>query len=88
MKFGFYVSKNATRFALALQENILSKENTAFALTDYSETQNLQRICSKFEILLYNYSYEQRNLFGKERNIFPKFPNIFYLQTKQKSESY
>ena len=70
MKFGFYVSKNATRFILALQENILSKDKVAFVLTDYSETSNLQQICDKFEISLYNYSYEHHGLSGKERNKF------------------
>ena len=83
MKFGFYVSKNATRFINALQDGVLHKTNTAFALTDHSETPNLQKICDKFAIPLYNYSYEQYNLSKKDRN---KFVSDIFLSLLKRAE--
>ena len=83
MKFGFYVSKNATRLVGALQANILQKKNTAFVLTDYSETPHLQQACDKFEIPLYNYSYERYSLSGKDRN---KFISDRFLELLRKNE--
>jgi len=81
MKFGFYVSKNATRFINALQDGVLDKTNVAFALTDHSETQNLRKACDKFVIPLYNYSYEQYNLSKNDRNKF--ISDIFLSLLKQ-----
>lgn len=79
MKYGFYISGNAGRFTLALQENILHGGNTAFALTDnlrrselYKVTGNskLKEACEKQGIPLFEYSYEKNGLTGKERNKF------------------
>ncbi len=84
MKFGFYISRKATRFCLALQNGILHKNNTAFALTDYPDSPDLKEYCNKFEIQLYNYSYKENNLIGKERN---KVISDIFLNLLEKNNS-
>ena len=75
MKYAFYLSKNGTRYIKALQRNILSQNNTAFALVDSFDTPKLRQICKDKMIPLYQYSYEKEGLQGKERNDF--ISNIF-----------
>lgn len=68
MKFGFYVSRNAARFRMALRQQILHAGNTAFALVDYADAPALAADCEQFGIPLYCRSYETLGLKGKARN--------------------
>ncbi|MCL2050593.1 MAG: hypothetical protein FWG91_02510 [Lachnospiraceae bacterium] len=70
MRFGIYVSQKSTRFRKAVIERILTKENTAFAVTDYYDTQELDLICKDYEIPLYRSLWREKGLTGKERNEF------------------
>jgi len=69
MKYGFYVSKNAGRLKLFLQEKF-EIENIAFVLIDNTNNKELALICEQLEIPFYQYSYSELGLINKEQNRF------------------
>lgn len=68
MKFGFYVSRNATRFRMALRQEILNAGNTAFALVDTAVSPALEADCAQAGIPFRRWSSEALGLTGRARN--------------------
>jgi len=69
MKFGFYVSENAGRLKLFLQEKF-ETENIAFVLIDNTTNHDLALKCKQLTIPFYQYSYSELELKYKEQNRF------------------
>ena len=69
MKYGFYVSKNAGRLKLFLQEKF-EIENIAFVLIDNTDNTELALKCEQLKIPFYQYSYSELGLNHKEQNRF------------------
>lgn len=69
MKFGFYVSGNATRLRKFLECNKVNVD-IAFVLIDSMDNRKLQELSLFNHIPYYEYSYEALNLKKKERNYF------------------
>ena len=69
MKFGVYVSGNAGRLKLFLQDKF-EIENVAFVLIDNMKNSDLTFLCKQLKISFYQYSYLELGLKYKEQNIF------------------
>lgn len=69
MKFGFYVSKSATRLCKLLNDN-RSFGKIAFVLIDCNTNTILRDLCQSQNIPFFEYSYKELGLKGKEQNEF------------------
>lgn len=69
MKFGFYVSRTATRLCKLLEDK-RSKGKIAFVLIDTKKNDRLRELCKESNVPLYEYSYKEQGLIGKEQNAF------------------
>jgi len=69
MKYGFYVSDNAGRLKLFLQETF-DIENIAFVLIDNTNNTELALKCKQLDIPFYQYSYSELGLKYKAQNRF------------------
>lgn len=69
MQFGFYVSNTATRLCKLLKDN-RSAGKIAFVLIDNKKNERLRELCLGQKIPLYEYSYKELGLKGKEQNEF------------------
>lgn len=69
MKFGFYVSRTATRLCKLLQDP-RSNNKIAFVLIDCTYNEKLRNLCKECKIPIYEYSYKELGLAGKEQNAF------------------
>lgn len=69
MKFGFYVSRTATRLCKLIQDK-RSKGKIAFVLIDCTTNDILRNLCVNRNIPFYEYSYKALGLIGKEQNAF------------------
>lgn len=69
MKFGFYVSRTATRLCKLLCDS-RSNDKIAFVLIDCTSNDELRNLCLNRGIPLYEYSYKELGLKGKEQNEF------------------
>jgi phosphoribosylglycinamide formyltransferase 1 len=68
-KFGFYVSRTATRLCHFL-EKYGNLDKCAFVLIDNKDNERLRSLCSKYSIPYYEYAYKEEGLKGKEQNRF------------------
>lgn len=69
MKFGFYVSKAATRLCKFLND-LRSEGKVAFVLIDCNNNEELRCLCKERNIPLYEFSYKELGLKGKDQNAF------------------
>jgi phosphoribosylglycinamide formyltransferase-1 len=86
MKYGLYLSREATRFRLSLKNNIINAKDISFALVDYIVNSDLCDICRQFSIPLYQYSYEELGLKQQAQNEF--ISNMFLKLLNQYNTNY
>jgi phosphoribosylglycinamide formyltransferase-1 len=70
IKYGFYVSNNASRLKKYLKHETINRNNISFVLIDSIGNTELCQLCEYFKIPLYQYSYSELGLKDKERNHF------------------
>lgn len=70
IKYGFYVSNDASRLKKYLKYETINRNNISFVLIDAAGNIDLGQLCEQFNIPLYQYSYSELGLKGKERNQF------------------
>ncbi len=68
-KFGFYVSRTATRLCHFLEKHG-NLDRCAFVLIDNKDNERLRSLCAQYAIPYYEYSYKEEGLKGKEQNRF------------------
>jgi len=70
MKYGFYVSGNATRLKKYLKDEKTNKDAISFVVIDNINNKELSLLCEQFTIPFYQYSYSLLGLKHKEQNVF------------------
>lgn len=69
MQFGFYVSNTAIRLCKLLKDK-RSTDKIAFVLIDNKQNEQLNNLCIERNIPIFEYSYKDLGLKGKEQNEF------------------